>query len=88
MAYINRFNEMEKALKLPFVQTTTLIPIDKAKYWARVKELSDNVDNLRTQLYEKLKLLNKISISITNEIDDLANIVFETENCINKIEEK
>lgn len=93
MAYINEFNKMERELKnkkqrvLPF-SNTMMIPIDKAKYWTKIKNLSDKAENIRKEVYRKLNLLSNMSVLITDEIDKLSNIVFETEDCINKIEKK
>jgi len=92
MAYINEFNRMEQALKknitqekLPF-SSTVMIPIDKIEYWNKIKELSNEADDVRSEIYHKLNLLSNMVVSITREVDKLANIVFETENNINKIE--
>ena len=93
IAYINEFNKMEQELKnkkqrvLPF-SNTMMIPIDKAKYWTKIKNLSDKAENIRKEVYRKLNLLSNMSVLITDEIDKLSNIVFETEDCINKIEKK
>ena len=92
MAYINEFNKMEQALKknmtqekLPF-SSSVMIPIDKIEYWNKIKELSTEADDVRSEIYHKLKLLSNMVVSITREVDKLANIVFETEDNINKIE--
>ena len=92
MAYINEFNKMEQALKknmtqekLPFL-SSVMIPIDKIEYWNKIKELSTEADDVRSEIYHKLKLLSNMVVSITREVDKLANIVFETEDNINKIE--
>lgn len=92
MAYINEFNRMEQALKknitqekLPF-SSTVMIPIDKIEYWNKIKELSNEADDVRSEIYHKLNLLSNMVVSITREVDKLANIVFETEDNINKIE--
>ena len=92
MAYINEFNKMEQALKknmtqekLPF-SSTVMIPIDKIEYWNKIKELSNEADDVRSEIYHKLNLLSNMVVSITREVDKLSNIVFETEDNINKIE--
>lgn len=92
MAYINEFNRMEQALKknmtqekLPF-SSTVMIPIDKIEYWNKIKELSNEADDARSEIYHKLNLLSNMVVSITREVDKLSNIVFETEDNINKIE--
>lgn len=94
MAYINEFNRMEQALKknmtqekLPF-SSSVMIPIDKIEYWNKIKELSNEADDVRSEIYHKLNLLSNMVVSITREVDKLSNIVFETENNINKIEGK
>lgn len=94
MAYINEFNKMEQALKknmtqekLPF-SSTVMIPIDKIEYWNKIKELSNEADDVRSEIYHKLNLLSNMVVSITREVDKLANIVFETEDNINKIESR
>lgn len=78
--YINEFHKMERALKknitqekLPF-SSSVMIPIDKIEYWNKIKELSNEADDVRSEIYHKLNLLS--------------NIVFETEDNINKIEGK
>ena len=90
--YINEFHKMEQALKknmtqekLPF-SSTVMIPIDKIEYWNKIKELSNEADDVRSEIYHKLKLLSNMVVSVTREVDKLANIVFETEYNINKIE--
>ena len=92
MAYINEFNRMEQALKknitqekLPF-SSSVMIPIDKIEYWNKIKELSNEADDVRSEIYQKLNLLSNMVVSITREVDKLSNIVFETEDNINKIE--
>ncbi len=92
IAYINEFNRMEQALKknmtqekLPF-SSTVMIPIDKIEYWNKIKELSNEADDVRSEIYHKLNLLSNMVVSITREVDKLSNIVFETEDNINKIE--
>ena len=92
MAYINEFNKMEQALKknmtqekLPF-SSSVMIPIDKIEYWNKIKELSNEADDVRSEIYHKLNLLSNMVVSVTREVDKLANIVFETEDNINKIE--
>lgn len=90
--YINEFHKMEQALKknitqekLPF-SSSVMIPIDKIEYWNKIKELSNEADDVRSEIYHKLNLLSNMVVSITREVDKLANIVFETEDNINKIE--
>lgn len=92
MAYINEFNRMEQTLKknitqekLPF-SSSVMIPIDKIEYWNKIKELSNEADDVRSEIYHKLNLLSNMVVSVTREVDKLANIVFETEDNINKIE--
>ena len=92
--YINEFHKMEQALKknmtqekLPF-SSSVMIPIDKIEYWNKIKELSNEADDVRSEIYHKLNLLSNMVVSITREVDKLANIVFETEDNINKIEGK
>ena len=92
MAYINEFNRMEQALKKNITQeklsfsSSVMIPIDKIEYWNKIKELSNEADDVRSEIYHKLKLLSNMVVSVTREVDKLANIVFETEYNINKIE--
>ena len=90
--YIDEFHKMEQALKknmtqekLPF-SSSVMIPIDKIEYWNKIKELSNEADDVRSEIYHKLKLLSNMVVSVTREVDKLANIVFETEYNINKIE--
>ena len=88
MAYINEFNRMEKELKeqklLP--QEKVMIPLDKAQYWAKIKELSDSADEIRTEAYNKMKELSKLVSGFANNVNDLSNITFEVENLIYEIE--
>ena len=91
IAYIEK---LEQALKknmtqekLPF-SSSVMIPIDKIDYWNKIKELSNEADDVRSEIYHKLNLLSNMIVSITREVDKLANIVFETEDNINKIEGK
>ncbi len=92
MAYINEFNRMEQALKKNMIQeklpfsSSVMIPIDKIEYWNKIKELSNEADDVRSEIYHKLNLLSNMVVSITREVDKLSNIVFETEDNINKIE--
>lgn len=91
--YINAFNRMEQELKNKEQQilqfsNTMMIPIDKAEYWSKIKMLADEAENIRKEAYRKLNLLSNMSVLITSEIDKLSNIIFETEDCINKIEGK
>lgn len=90
IAYINEFNRMEQALNtqqtLPITTNSIMIPLDKASYWARIKDLSDAADERRKEIYKKLAILTKMMTSLTDEIDRLSDIVFETEHYINKIE--
>ena len=94
MAYINEFNRMEQALKKNIIQeklpfsSTVMIPIDKIEYWNKIKELSNEADDVRSEIYHKLNLLSNMVVSITREVDKLSNIVFETEDNINKIESR
>ena len=90
--YINEFHKMEQTLKknitqekLPF-SSSVMIPIDKIEYWNKIKELSNEADDVRSEIYHKLNLLSNMVVSITREVDKLSNIVFETEDNINKIE--
>ena len=92
--YINEFHKMERALKKNITQeklafsSSVMIPIDKIEYWNKIKELSNEADDVRSEIYHKLNLLSNMVVSITREVDKLANIVFETEDNINKIEGK
>lgn len=92
LAYINEFNRMEQILNsqqnLPIATSSVMIPLDKVQYWNKIKELSDMADERRSEIYNKLKLLSKMVVSITTEVDRLSDIVFETEYYINKIEGK
>lgn len=84
-AVINYIEKLEQQLSIPN-NSVVMIPLDKASYWARIKDLSDTADERRKEIYKKLAILTKMMTSLTNEIDRLSDIVFETENYINKIE--
>lgn len=90
MAYINEFNRMERELNrqklLPVPQDKIMIPLDKARYWARIKELSDKADEIRSTAYKKMCQLSKDLANLTNNVDDLSSITFEVEELLNKIE--
>lgn len=90
MAYINEFNRMERELNrqkiLPVPQDKIMIPLDKAQYWARIKELSDKADEIRSTAYKKMCQLSKDLANLTNNVDDLSSITFEVEELLNKIE--
>ena len=54
--YINEFHRMEQALKknmtqekLPF-SSSVMIPIDKIEYWNKIKELSNEADDVRSEI--------------------------------------
>ena len=86
-AIINYIEKLEQQLPVP-VNSSVMIPLDKVQYWNKIKELSDMADERRSEIYYKLKLLSKMVVSITTEVDRLSDIVFETEHYINKIEGK
>lgn len=86
-AIINYIEMLEQQLPVP-VNSSVMIPLDKVQYWNKIKELSDMADERRSEIYNKLKLLSKMVVSITTEVDRLSDIVFETEHYINKIEGK
>ncbi len=83
-AIIKYIEELESQLQI--TNNSIMIPISKANYWQRIKELSEYTDNERDKIYKKLAKITKLTTSMTREVDKLSNIVFETENCIRKLE--
>ena len=89
MAYINEFNRMEKQLKkqkLLSEPKNVMIPLNKALYWERIKEISNKADEIRNAAYNKMCQLSKDLGNLTNNVDDLSALTFEVENLLNKIE--
>lgn len=72
---------------LPEVQTSiTMIPLNKAHYWAEIKSIADNASKVRKRTYKKLCKLTQDLAAITKEVDDLAGMTFDVEELLNKIE--
>ena len=72
---------------LPEVQTSiAMIPLNKAHYWARIKEIAESADEIRSVAYKKMCQLSKDLANLTNNVDDLSGLTFEVEELINKIE--
>lgn len=87
--YINEFNRMEKMLREQEKQISdnaAMIPLSKAHYWAKIKELADSAESIRKDAYEKMKELSKMVVNFTDNVDKLSDIAFEVEELINKIE--
>ena len=72
---------------LPEVQTSiAMIPLSKAHYWARIKEIAESADEIRSAAYKKMCQLSKDLANLTNNVDDLSGLTFEVEELLNKIE--
>lgn len=72
---------------LPEVQTSiAMIPLSKAHYWARIKEIAESADEIRSVAYKKMCQLSKDLANLTNNVDDLSVLTFEVEELLNKIE--
>ena len=72
---------------LPEVQTSiAMIPLNKAHYWSRIKEIAESADEIRSVAYKKMCQLSKDLANLTNNVDDLSGLTFEVEELINKIE--
>ena len=72
---------------LPEVQTSiAMIPLNKAHYWARIKEIAESADEIRSVAYKKMCQLSKDLANLTNNVDDLSGLTFEVEELLNKIE--
>ena len=72
---------------LPEVQTgVAMIPLNKAHYWARIKEIAESADEIRSVAYKKMCQLSKDLANLTNNVDDLSGLTFEVEELLNKIE--
>lgn len=72
---------------LPEVQTSiAMIPLNKAHYWARIKEIAESADEIRSVAYKKMCQLSKDLANLTNNVDDLSGLTFEIEELLNKIE--
>lgn len=72
---------------LPEAQTNiAMIPLNKAHYWARIKEIAESADEIRSVAYKKMCKLSKDLANLTNNVDDLSDLTFEVEELLNKIE--
>lgn len=72
---------------LPEAQTNiAMIPLNKAHYWARIKEIAESADEIRSVTYKKMCKLSKDLANLTNNVDDLSDLTFEVEELLNKIE--
>ena len=72
---------------LPEAQTSiAMIPLNKAHYWARIKEIAESADEIRSVAYKKMCQLSKDLANLTNNVDDLSGLTFEVEELLNKIE--
>lgn len=91
LAYINEFNRMERLLKqqrlLPLPKSDKVsIPLDKAVYWAKIKEIANKANEVRSDTYRKICKLSQDLAMITNQIDELSGMTFEVENLLDQIE--
>lgn len=72
---------------LPEAHTSiAMIPLNKAHYWAEIKNIADNASKVRKRTYKKLCKLTQDLAAITKEVDDLAGMTFDVEELLNKIE--
>ena len=91
MAYINEFNRMEGLLKqqrlLPMPKSVKVsIPLDKAVHWAKIKDIANKADKIRSDTYRKICKLSQDLAMITNQIDELSGMTFEVEDLLDQIE--
>ena len=91
LAYINEFNRMERLLNqqrlLPMPKSDTVsIPLDKAVHWAKIKEIANKANEIRSDTYRKICKLSQDLAMITNQIDELSGMTFEVENLLDQIE--
>ena len=91
LAYINEFNRMEGLLKqqrlLPMPKSDKVsIPLDKAVHWAKIKEIANKANEVRSDTYRKICKLSQDLAMITNQIDELSGMTFEVENLLDQIE--
>ena len=91
LAYINEFNRMERLLKqqrlLPMPKSDKVsIPLDKAVHWAKIKEIANKANEVRSDTYRKICKLSQDLAMITNQIDELSGMTFEVENLLDQIE--
>jgi len=91
LAYINEFNRMERLLNqqrlLPMPKSDKVsIPLDKAVHWAKIKEIANKANEVRSDTYRKICKLSQDLAMITNQIDELSGMTFEVENLLDQIE--
>ena len=91
LAYINEFNRMERLLNqqrlLPMPNSDKVsIPLDKAVHWAKIKEIANKANEVRSDTYRKICKLSQDLAMITNQIDELSGMTFEVENLLDQIE--
>ena len=91
LAYINEFNRMERLLNqqrlLPMPKSDKIsIPLDKAVHWAKIKEVANKANEVRSDTYRKICKLSQDLAMITNQIDELSGMTFEVENLLDQIE--
>ena len=72
MAYINEFNRMEKELKqikykpVPTSMGKVLIPLDKIRYWERLKKMQQGISESGIKLFEETKKLDEAIKNLQN----------------------
>lgn len=91
LVYINEFNRMERLLNqqrlLPMPKIDKVsIPLDKAVHWAKIKEIANKANEVRSDTYRKICKLSQDLAMITNQIDELSGMTFEVENLLDQIE--
>ena len=72
MAYINEFNRMEKELEqikykpVPTSMGKVLIPLDKIRYWERLKKMQQGISESGIKLFEETKKLDEAIKNLQN----------------------
>ena len=72
MAYINEFNRMEKELEqikykpVPTSMGKVLIPLDKIRYWERLKKMQQGISESGIKLFEEIKKLDEAIKNLQN----------------------
>ena len=79
------FNIQQRLLPMPKSDKVS-IPLDKAVHWAKIKEIANKANEVRSDTYRKICKLSQDLVMITNQIDKLSGMTFEVENLLDQIE--
>ena len=81
MAYINEFNRMEKELEqikykpVPTSMGKVLIPLDKIRYWERLKKMQQGISESGIKLFEETKKLDEAIKNLQNIKQELLGYI-------------